>query len=183
MNEPRMRVYRALLHCYPKSFRREYEAQMLQAFCDRCRYDGTSTWPILAREITDAAIAAPTLRWENPMTRVALVAAAISVTLLAAIAGGPTVLVPAIAMLLIVALIAGGRSRLRRPIDNTSRWTRWAGLGAVALMPAAVILATSDEELSEVPWTLMALSIVAGLTLFVTGLIVALSQRPRHTNS
>jgi hypothetical protein len=117
------------------------------------------------------------------MTRVVLVAAAITVVLVAAIAGGPIALVPIIAILLIVALLAGGGSHLRRPIDEPRRWTKWAGLGAVALMPGVVILATSDEELSEIPWTLMAISIVGGITLFVIGLITAFSQRQRPTPS
>jgi hypothetical protein len=179
MNEPRMRAYRVLLRCYPKSFLREYEGQMLQAYADRVQHDGTSSRRILLREISDAAIAATAMRWENMMTRVVTIAVVFSLALLAALAAGP---LPAIGILLVVALIAFGRARSQRPIDGAGTWMKWVAFGAVALIPAVAILATSDEELSEILWSLMALSMLTGLTLLTTGLVVALSQRPTHSS-
>jgi hypothetical protein len=174
-----MRAYRALLRCYPKSFRREYEGQMLQAYTDRIRHDGAASWRILVREVSDAAIAATAMRWEHMMTRVVSIAVAFSLALLAALAAGP---LPAVGILLVVALIALGRARSRRPIDGANTWMKWAAFGVVALVPAVAILAISDEELSEIVWTLMALSILTGLALLTTGLVVAFSQRPTHSS-
>ena len=45
MRVPGERLYRALLHLYPKSFRSRYGAEMLSFYRERRRAGGAGVWP------------------------------------------------------------------------------------------------------------------------------------------
>ena len=184
MSDAGLSLYRLVLRCYPKDFRRDYGTQMIQLFLDRRCHSRASTTQILTREVSDAAITAAAMRWEKPMTKVVWIAVAMAVTIAAAVVGGPLTFAPLIAAVAVVGFVAMRRARANRPIDQARRWWAWTAAGALAIAPGVAILATSDDELSELLWSLMALSIMAGLVLLVVGVSLAVSRPgsalPKH---
>src|SRR5437763_9646223 len=109
-----VRIYRALLLLYPRSFRREYRESMLQLFGDCERDRGAKVW---LRAVPDLVITVPALRLEAVMTRghTASKVVALALLVLGAVVvglglGGPAVV--AALGIVIVAVLALGRGTL-----------------------------------------------------------------------
>jgi hypothetical protein len=66
-DRPTLRIYRALLGLYPREFRDEYGADMVQLLRDQ--YDDEPAWRVVARAATDLAITIPTYHMEAHMHR------------------------------------------------------------------------------------------------------------------
>jgi hypothetical protein len=172
-----------VLRWYPKAFRKEYGAEMTQLFLDRRRHERASTARILAREVTDTAVAATTMRWRDPMSRVGWLGVLMAVTIAAVLVFGPPMVLLLIGVAVIAGFLAMRRARVDQPIDGSRRWLKWIVAGALAITPGVIIMATSDEELSELLWSLWALSTLTGIVLLVTGLSLVLARRRPVTDA
>ena len=72
-----MKLYRILMALYPKSFRRQYQAPMEQAFRDQLR-DAPDRRRLWLATILDLLKSAPSLHWEESMQTLAAFAFAIA---------------------------------------------------------------------------------------------------------
>jgi hypothetical protein len=171
-------VYKAVLLAYPSEFRHAYGDAMYQSLVDRHRHDGAGVVPMIVSEIFDAARAAPRMRWESPMNRIILLATGTTVAAAVALATSAWALIP-----LAVAVFAAGwwMSRQDRPMGSTTSGSRrgpaWLVAGAACVGVAFAIPAIDGGELSEAWWTIMALSLLGGITMMVIGLIQTLNNR------
>jgi hypothetical protein len=141
-----IRVYRALLLLYPRSFRRSYREPMLQLFRDCVQDAGARVW---LRTVPDLVRTVPALRLEAVMSGprtaarlLALVLIVLGAVVVALGAGGP-VAVAAIAVV-VLAVLAVGRGALvpvfrgeRAPLRRALVQTWWAPLAG--LLGAAMI--------------------------------------------
>jgi len=106
---PAVRVYRALLGMYPREFRNEYGADMVQLLRDQCADE--PAWQVCARASLDLAITIPTQHLETFMNRPSthlvplLYIALASAGVLGAIIGGSNAAVVLIG--LSIAVVAG----------------------------------------------------------------------------
>jgi hypothetical protein len=135
-----LRLYRALLMLYPRSFRRDYREPMLQLFGDCVRERGAKIW---LRTIPDLIRTVPVLRLEAVMAGrhtaskvVALVLVVIGAVVASGV-GGPAI-VAALAIG-VVAVLALGRGTLvpvfrgeRAPLRAALVQTWWAPIVGVA---------------------------------------------------
>lgn len=136
-----LRIYRALLVLYPRSFRREYRDPMVQLFCDCLRDRGARVW---LRTVPDVARSVPVLRLEAVMSarHSASRAVAIALVVLAGVvaalgAGGPAMF--AAVGIIVVAVLALGRGALvpvfrgeRAPLRYALVQTWWAPIAGFA---------------------------------------------------
>ncbi len=132
------RTYRAVLHAYPRSFRRDYGEPMTQLFADRVRDVGAKAW---VRVVPDLARSVPQQRIEAVMSKRPNSASVIVICVVVGVAavigaGGPGIIfVAAIALTALVltqreffaSMFGGDRVPLRRAV--TQAW--WAPLAAL----------------------------------------------------
>lgn len=173
-----LRLHRLVLHAYPRTFRDEFGADMQRLLLDRHRYEGAPLGRLLLREMADAATAAPTMRWEQQMAQTTWCVVAVAIAAVVALTGGPALFVPLTVAGAAIATVVRRRSPMSRPLGEPRRWRAWALAAGVAALPGIVILATSDEELSEPLWFAMALSVLGGLGLLVAAASMAMADRP-----
>ena len=159
-------VYRATLRLYPRAFRREYRAALVQAVDDRLRHGPESPWRVLALEVADGIPAAIRMRGDTAMRTT------IALTVLAATAVAVVVVQPA-AALLVVAVAAA--VVMRRAVGGRSA-APWAVAAAAALVAAIAIPTIDGDELSEPWWAAMALLVVAAVVLAVVAVSRLLGQ-------
>lgn len=93
-----MRLYRALMACYPRSFRDRFGDEMLLDFADARRDMGVAIW---TRTLAELVTAAPRARWEEGIVRTKLLAGLV----LFLIVGGATLLVTGAAGVLRVGFV------------------------------------------------------------------------------
>ena len=181
------RLFRLMLHAYPKEFRRSYGDAMLQTVIDRHGHDGLSWSRLVAREFFDATRVAPLMRWESPMNRIVLVVLVAAGAALAAIAFSPVVLIP-LAVIMIAAVVWW--SRHDRPIESNAlahRWHWWLVAGLATIAIGVAIPAIDGGELDGGWWAVFALALLAGTAMTLAGIIGALngptrpSQHPAHS--
>jgi hypothetical protein len=141
-----LRIYRALLVLYPRSFRREYREPMLQLFGDCVRDRGAKVW---LRTVPDLVRTIPVLRLEAVMSGgrpgnlvVVLALVVLGFAVIALGVGGPALVMPI--FVAIVAMLALGRGSLvpvfkgeRAPLRHAVVQTWWAPLAA--LLGAAML--------------------------------------------
>ena len=180
MNAFARRLYRFVLRMYPREFRGEFGDDMVQTFVDRHRYERRSSFGLLAGELVDAALVAPTMRWENPMNRILWLASgpAAIVLVLALVGAGPIVVVPLLGVVVALFVVARGRDRFDVPVDAPRRAGMWAVGGALAIAVGVAIPAIDGGELNAFWWSAMALSLLAGMVLLTTALLLVVA---RHT--
>lgn len=172
MNSLVRALHRVTLLAYPADFRRAYGADIAQLMDDRIRLDGTPGWQLLLREMFDATLSGPRMRWESFMNRVIILAALGTVALLAALAASPFVIVPIVAVAM-VALTVGMRHDAPITATSARRWRYVLAPGVTLVTLGAVLIATADGDLSEPLWATMAISLVAGFALTITGVAMA----------
>jgi hypothetical protein len=173
-------LHRVVLRMYPREFRDAFGDDMVQNFLDRRRYERRSSFGLLAAELVDAASVAPTMRWENPMNRILWLASgpAALVLVLALVGGGPIAVFALLGVVLAVFVMARGRDRLDVPVDAPRRAGTWVVGGALAIAVGLAIPAIDGGELNAFWWSAMALSLLAGMVLLTTGLLLVVV---RHT--
>lgn len=176
-------LYRLALLAYPARFRREYGDAMQQALRDQVSHDNRSTLWVLTRELTDVARTAPRMRWESPMTRVALIVLGVTLAIAAVIAGGPLGVLVIAAVVAIGLLVGAGRDRRVEATLRNRRWVPWAIVAVVGLGGAIAIAQLADGELSEVWWSVMALCGLVGIASAVAATLIAVAHRSEGTAS
>lgn len=170
------RLFRLLLLLYPAEFRHRYGDDMLRLQIDRQRNEGRRTSSILLDEFSDAVRAAPRQRWESPMNRTVIVIVTATLAIAAAIVANILLVPLAIAALLAWFLLGRGA----QPIASSSaspQWKRWMLAGGLAVVAAIAIPAIDGGELNEVWWTVMAISLLGGIAMIVTALVLVTSNR------
>lgn len=178
MNTVGVRLYRLVMLLYPAEFRRRYGAEMVQLLIDRQRLEGRHAPAVLLHETFDAVRAAPRMRWECPMNRTVIVVVAGTAAITAAIVA-KVVLLP-LGLLAIAAWLAWGRgSRAIASASSSHHWMRWMLASVLAIGVAVAVLAIDgrDGELDELWWTMMAISMVAGIAMAITAVVLAVSGR------
>jgi hypothetical protein len=176
VNRATIRALRILARAYPAEFRHQFADDMVQLAIDRQRHDHTSGWRILLDETYDMARAAPPQRWESTMSRILIISTLAAAAVTAAVVA-KVMLVP-----LLVALIAGWiafghRGRPIAPTQPPHRWFRWLVGGVVAVATAVAIPLIDGGELNAVWWSAMALTGVAGITMVIASMLLAVNER------
>lgn len=171
-----IRLFRFVLCAYPPAFRRAFGDEMVRLLIDRRRHEGRSEWRIVLEETVDAAHAAPRMRWESPMKRIVILAV-VGTMAIAAIVVAQLALIP-IAVLGLAAWFAWGRPlQPIAPAAASRRWATWMIAGGVAIAIAIAIPAIDGGELNAFWWTVMALTLLGGIGMAVTGALLAVSGR------
>jgi hypothetical protein len=177
VNPAALRLYRLVLRAYPAGFRRDYGSAMEQLLLDQCRADPPAVGRVVLREILDAVLTAPRLRWEIPMNRIVLVAIAVTVAIASLLAAGALALIP-IGATAVAAWFLWGRSlQPIGPAGSSRRWRAWLVAGLVSIGIGVAIPQVDGGELSAVWWTVMAVAVVGGIGMTVAGILLALSDR------
>ncbi len=172
------RAYRAALWLYPRSFRREFAADLDQCFRDlRQDHGAFSTW---RRVVADLARSIPTQHVEVLMARMSLPATKLAsgAVVIAAIAGTfifgrPVVWLPAL-LIGAAAVLAYWRSRVpyREAVREGGRLWLWfiaAGVGLFAVLIGAHEL---HDDWDWFPWRLLVVSVMVGWALIGTGVLL-----------
>ena len=174
------RLYRAAVWLYPPSFRREFAADLQQAFCDLRRDHGAfSTW---RRTSVDLALSIPTQHLEAvmarntaPATKLASGAVLAAALVGAFIFGRPAVWLPAL-MIAAAAVLAYRHSRTpyREAVRASGRLWLWflgTGVGLFAVLIGAHAV---HEDWDWFPWRLLVVSVMVGWALIATGVLLAI---------
>jgi hypothetical protein len=175
------KIARLVLMAYPKSFRREFGAEWSRTIEDMRVHGGHSRARIVGRVLSDAAVTASRMRWENLMGtfKTALVIIAAIVGAAALVFGSPAVAMLVVAVVVLLAVLA---SRHEPPIAAeftawSARWYYWiaaaAGLFAVGFGP---LLTNEDNELSSVAWATWILSWLSGAVVATVGLALGATR-------
>jgi hypothetical protein len=184
-----LRIYRALLALYPRSFRREYREPMLQLFGDCVRDRGARVW---LRTVPDLVRTLPALRLEAVMSGgnttnrvVVLVLAVLAVAAVALGVGGPALVLPL--LVAIVAMLVLGRGSLgpvfngeRAPLRHAVVQTWWAPLAA--LLGAAMLFFGFGTIFEAHNWGGRIFG-TATLLGFGFGMFLGLTRRPFSRSS
>ena len=176
MSPVSLRLYRASLHAYPRTFRREYGPLLLQSVMDKHRIEGAPLWRVAVREIADVASTAPRMRGESPMTRFVVAVGTLTVCVVAAIAVGPISL---LGVLGVAALVGFGAMRSGRTAEDAARREAsplWLVGGLATLAGAIAVPIIDGGELSELWWSVMAALGLAGVALLITAGCLRLSS-------
>jgi hypothetical protein len=175
-------LYRGLLLCYPRSFRREYGPDMVLLFSDQL---GDEPAPrVWCRGLIDLAVTVPTRHLEAHMNRppnslvpVTFAALAVASTLVAIIAGtNPGIALGALAIAAVATALTVVSARQTRRItaatSTTAQWWKPLALGASALL--AMIIAEGATDLSL--WMPMIITVLFSLLMIATGLVLGIAH-------
>ena len=172
-----LRAYGALVALYPREFRDEYGADMVQLARDACRDD--PTWLVAGRVLVDLAVSIPTQHLEahvhrSPSHLVPLIYTAVAgAGIVLALAGGSNVALLFVG--LVVAAIAGTLAVIawrRAPIGGsvqTTHWWKFVAAGPVII--GGVIVAAG---LGVEAWFIGMLFVFLALILSGVGLLLGL---------
>ena len=166
-----------MLLAYPAAFRREYGAAMTQLMLDRRHLEGTPLLTLVLGEVLDAARTAPLMRWESPMNRIVILAVGAAIAAAVVLAAGPVALAPIAAAALGVGSWWVRQNRPIAPARSSRRGIFWCAAGLTGIGVGILIPVIDGGELSEVRWTAMAASLLAGIGALVAGIIFAVSDR------
>jgi hypothetical protein len=184
------RVYRALLLLYPRRFRREYGALMVQLRRDQRRDRGRRAWLTTFRDLVTTIPARNLEAFMAMSTHGKLVAAAIATSLgilvFAAVGGAWG----AIILMLLLAWILTAVLRGRGAIPSRSLWWKLVVAGVSLFALAFVVFAPPwpqswrDAVPGDVAWSLGFIAFVVSMVLVTTGLLTGLAQRAggRHAH-
>jgi len=175
------RVYRALLHLYPASFRREYGDLMTQAFCDRLRErGGRGAWSFVVADLVRSVpqqimeVSVMSQKW-----MAALAAAGTAVILATMLVGtDPPLSVLGVAIGSFVALFSllslWSAKRVGRPTEFSygglppKAWKWWTLLSA--LLGTAYVVGATAQLISDPKGTNVgALGIALGFAALIAG--------------
>jgi hypothetical protein len=181
------RAYRALLHLYPRSFRRAWQHELELAFRDQLvhpirptKHPASRAWAVTAR---DLATSLPRQRLEQVMTSKSSLSRRVSVTLptIGVIAAG-AVLSSRLFLLFPLLVILGVLYAIRRRLDLANvfatglRWYELVGLGLGVLITigvGAALLPDFEGIGAELLWLLALTSFLLGWSLIILGAIAA----------
>jgi hypothetical protein len=182
-----LRAYGALMALYPRKFRDEYGADMVQLARDACRDD--PPWRVACRVLVDLALSIPTQHLEvhmhrSPSPLIPLVYTAVSgAGIVLAVAGGTNVALLIVG--LVVAATAGTLAviawRRAAPVSGSVQTTHWWKLVATGpIIIGGVIVAA---RLGVDAWFVGMFFVFLALILTGVGLLLGLARlvtrRPR----
>lgn len=175
-----LRAYGALMALYPREFRDEYGADMVQLARDACRDE--PQWRVAGRVLVDLAISIPTQHLEvrmhrSPSLLIPLIYTAVSgAGIVLALAGGTNAALLVVG--LVVAAIAGTLAviawRRAAPIGGSVPTTHWWKLVVAGpIIIGGVIVAA---ELGVEAWFVGMLFVFVALILTGVGLLLGLAR-------
>jgi tellurite resistance protein TehA-like permease len=175
-----VRVYGALVALYPRTFRDEYGADMVQLVRDTC--DDEPTWRVASRVVVDLALSIPTQHLElhmkrNPSPLIPLIYTAVAgAGVLLAVAGGTsvTLLVVGLTVAVIAAAMAAIAWRRAAPVRKSIQTGNWwkLVLAGSALISGVIVGAEAGVE----AWFAGLLTVFLGLILIGLGLLLGLMR-------
>ncbi|MDQ1696359.1 MAG: hypothetical protein QOJ03_1712 [Frankiaceae bacterium] len=181
-----MRLYGALLHCYPRDFRREYGEDMTQLLALQLRDENAVR--VWGRTFVDLALTVPSLRLEAVMSRrsslpgTAVVYGAAAVACLVATAVSGTVgMVGAAGLLLAVlfsslAVLAWRRARtLGAGSEASPHWWKYLAVGVAGIACCVLVANVADHDLPGNTWFIWISVLLTSMVLSAVGLILGLS--------
>jgi hypothetical protein len=151
-----VRVYRSLLHLYPREFRDEYGADMVQLLRDQCSDE--PSWQVGARCALDLAITIPTQHMEAHMNRPS------------------THLIPLLYTALAAGTIAAVTWKRSGPIGaRLSTDGRWK---LVLAGPFIILVLIVAARFGVEAWEVMMLALLVAFVATATGVLSTPIQRP-----
>ena len=170
-----MRIYRALLHLYPRSFRHEFGDDMLLLLRHQLRDENVAR--VAARAVVDLAVTVPARHLEVHMNSTATTALAITFGTVAAalaVVGGPLGLGAALVLFALAVLTW----RRNRPVVDASDGRWWKLLVAgVTLLATIVVVTTVTGELPENGWLIAMASGLTSFGLIAAGIVLGIAGR------
>lgn len=180
------RVYAALIRMYPRSFRQDYGADLVQLLREQCAEE--PAWRVYGRALVDLAITVPSQRLEalvhhNSTRAVSLLYAAVAAAgaLLAIVGGSNTVtLIVGVAVALAAAAMAviAYRRGAPRATAPTAAWWKFI-LAGLCLIVAVIIAAGAGVNAWYVGMLVVFLGAVLSATGAVLGVAHLVRRRPR----
>lgn len=180
---PHLALYRTLTRAYPKAFRDDYGEDLVAVFALQLQELGSVRCWI--RTLRDLARTVPSQHLERPMTQrstaqltVGCVALAVGATAAAVITGTSfysLLLLLVAAAAAAVAVLARRSSRTALAPERSSTWKRLLIAGAALLAVMVVLMnlpGSENQELSELGWTVMMVSLLTSFTLIAAGVVL-----------
>lgn len=178
------RIYAALIRLYPRSFREDYGADLLQLLRDQCAEE--PAWRACGRALVDLAITVPSQRLEvlvhNNSTRVVslLYAAVATAGALLAIVGGsnPVTLIAGLLVAVAagaMAIIAHRRGAPMAAAPTTAAWWKFI-LAGLCLIVTVIIAAGAGID----AWYLGMIAVLLGAVLSATGAVLGVAHLVRR---
>jgi tellurite resistance protein TehA-like permease len=175
-----VRAYGALVALYPRTFRDEYGADMVQLVRDTC--DDEPAWRVASRVVVDLALSIPTQHLErhmkrNPSPLIPLIYTAVAgAGVLLALAGGTSIalLVVGLAVALLAGTVAMIAWRRVGPVGGSVQTQHWwkLVLAGPVLIGGVIVAAQAGVE----AWFAGLLTVFLGLILTGTGLLLGLTR-------
>lgn len=180
----RTRAYRALLWLYPRRFRREYAASMIQLYTDLERDHAPHPF---GRALAEIALTVPYQYWEafmatTPFTRATITVAITAAIALASMLLGATLIGLLVLLLLAWELYAVLRMRRPGPVVDSRTWWQFvlAGVGLFAGIFVIFALPWPESWRSQVPGSLAFYCVIGGISLSIvlvtTGVMLAIGR-------
>jgi hypothetical protein len=192
-----MRIYRALLRCYPRDFRREYGEDMTQLLALQLRDENAVR--VWGRTFVDLALTVPSLRLEAAMSRrssfpgtaVGYGAAAIACLVATAVSGTVGTVGTAGLLLAVLfsslAVLAWRRARsLGTGSETSANWWKYLAVGVAGIAGCVLVANVGDHDLPGNTWFIWISVLLTSTVLSAVGLILGLSlalahRRPAHS--
>jgi hypothetical protein len=171
-------AYRALLHLYPREFRREFGDDMVALLREQRADEGAVR--VLGRAVLDLLVTVPTTHMEARMSRAStpiLVVVLVALGVVFAVAGGPFGLVAAVAAFA-VAAVTWRRSQPIAARAGDGRWWKFLA-GRVGLLVALVVVTTITGELPDGGWFVAMTAMFTSFVLIATGVVLGIASRFR----
>jgi hypothetical protein len=181
-----MRLYRALLRCYPRDFRREYGEDMTQLLALQLRDENAVR--VWGRTFVDLALTVPSLRLEAVMSRrssfpgTAVVYGAAAVACLVAVAISGTVGIVGTSGLLLamafssLAVLASRRARaLGTGSAAPANWWKYLAVGVAGIASCVLVAHVGDHDLPGNTWFIWISVLLTSMVLSAVGLLLGLS--------
>ena len=180
-------LYRRFCSCYPKAFREEYGEDLVTTFAQQLAEQGAANcW---LRTLRDLAITIPVQHLEPPMKRptssqvtVVCLALAVGGTMAAVVVGTSLyalILLGFAAAAITVAVMSRRAAKPALALEGSTSWKKFLGAGAVLLAIIIVLInlpGTKNQELSELAWSVMMISMLLSFALIGAGLILGAAR-------
>lgn len=176
-----MKIYRAVLHLYPRRFRRDYGDDMVAMVQDQLRDESTAR--VVGRTALDLFVSVPTRHLEALMPRsttTPLVVTFVAVATAFTVFGGALGLLGAMASLALAAVVW----RRGRPVvgPRDSRWWKLL-LAGFGLLGALIVVTTITGELPHGGWYIAMATMLTSFALIGTGAVLGIAGRFRSLSS
>lgn len=175
-----VRVYRSLLRLYPREFRDEYGADMVQLLRDQ--FSDEPSWQVGARCVLDLAITVPTQHMEAHMNRPSthlvplLYATFAAAGLLFAVLGGSNTTIVVIGLCIAVAAgtIAAVTWKRSGPIGAKLSTDGWWKL--VLAGPCIILVLIVAANFGVEAWEVMMLALLVAFVATATGVLLGVAR-------